>query len=86
MIDRGIRTAPPDPSARPKVIIGVALIILSFVLGKIAVPVIAIQPTLSLLIYAFPFDLCNKLDTTLCRRLDLRTGGFAHGQGAVQKI
>ncbi len=74
MTDRGIRTAAPDPSARPKVIIGLALIIFSFVLGKIAVPVLAIQPTLSLLIYAISW-IPLFVGAWICGREGLHTAG-----------
>jgi len=60
-----------------KFFIGLLLIILSFILGKIALPVLALNPNLSLLIYAMSWvmlivgiAICGKEGWYIAKRLN----------------
>ena len=67
--------------AKIKFFIGLLLIILSFILGKIALPVLAMNPNLSLLIYAISWvmlivgiAICGKEGWYMAKRLYKRYG------------
>ena len=64
-----------------KFFIGLLLIILSFIFGKIALPVLAMNPNLSILIYAISWviflvgiAICGKEGWYMTKRLDKRYG------------
>ena len=64
-----------------KFFIGLLLMILSFILGKIALPVLALNPNLSLLIYAISWvmlivgiAICGKEGWYMTKRLDKKYG------------
>jgi len=67
--------------AKPKFFIGFLLIILSFILGKVALPTLAINYYLSLLIYAISWALliggvamCGKEGWYMVKHLDKKYG------------
>lgn len=64
-----------------KFFIGLLLIILSFILGKVALPVLALNPNLSILIYAISWvmfivgiAICGKEGWYMAKRLDKKYG------------
>ena len=67
--------------AEIKLFIGLSLIILSFILGKLALPVLAMNPNLSLLIYAISWvmlivgiAICGKEGWHMAKRLYKKHG------------
>jgi hypothetical protein len=72
MTDRGTNAAAPDETTRLKIVLGLGLVILSFVLGKVAVPILAIWPTFSLLVYAISWIMLF-VGASICGREGLHT-------------